>query len=58
MKSERQIKAEAAKKQGWVRIEAVNMGAESYRVYKNTNTGEEKLLDGKNQEEHLASLAK
>jgi hypothetical protein len=58
MKSERQIKAQIAKNQGWKRTECVNMGNESYRVYKNVNTGEEKLIDGKNQEEHLASLAK
>jgi len=50
MKSERQVKSETAKSQGWIRTEAVNMGSESYRVYKNTNTGEEKLIDGKNQE--------
>lgn len=58
IKSERQIKAETAKSQGWKRTECVNMGSESYRVYVNSNTGEEKLIDGKNQEEHLASLAK
>jgi|Laugrespbdmm15sn_2_1035079.scaffolds.fasta_scaffold00249_17 hypothetical protein len=57
MKSERQIKAETAKAQGWKRTEAYNMGKESYRVYKNLNTGKEEVIDGKNEEEHLAYLA-
>jgi len=58
MKTERYVKAEMAKEQGWKRTEAFNAGQDSYRTYVNQNTGEEKTLDGKNQEEHLASLAK